>query len=318
MNLFTKIIIAIALSIFSLSSSAQNTRKTRAKRKATVELNEYYHEVKRSKIEKTNFSPQKKRQYSLSSPVKERAVKRITYGNDEAHIIYSYDWEFDNGLWSFADPFRPDDLVIVDGKHKSWRAHTQAFLRRTKGREFDTTEYIFEVIKYVHDNIHAMAQKAGFFAGDKMVCRHFSTIALPFLSRILKHRKIPLWGTVHQISSHEVASDWTNLSSHAWNVLFLDNGVFFLDIYNKTFANISSDRSINNIVLYSTVKGKNTQVLTEDNFYYEYIRATREKYNIHNERVNSIYERQEDHNKVAKRFVQRHLMPTKLNFDIVK
>lgn len=317
MYICAKVVVGFCLLNFALSSFAMDVDR------ASIELFDYFAGVKQSEIEQTNFTPQNKRNYSLCSPVKEKVVKKVKLNNHEAKVIYSDDWQFKEKIWAFADPFRPLDLVIVDGGHKVWRGLVQKFLRKVKDRKLNQVSYILAIISFVHDNIDEMAQKAGFFEGNVMVCRHFSTIALPFLIRVLEHEKIPLWGTPHQESSHEILTDWLNTTAHAWNVLWLDDidgnrEFIFLDIYNKTFANISDSPSMSDIILYSTIKNNNNKPLKEDDFFYDYIRVTREKYNIHNARENSVYQHAEDHYGVAKRFVQRHLMPTKLRFDIMK
>lgn len=267
----------------------------------------------------TGFSPAKsaKRSICLDSPMKsitspsvflekKSKVKRVLNFDDDssdpkdslgdevvierlqAKIISSSETDFDNGLWALVDPLVLFGTVAFDSNNTEWDLIIEKILAKISFE--NQHDFLVSVMKEIYGNLESAKSLLIYKKDDEFVCRHYSTLALVIFSKIFANQNCPLKGKITAVSADVFDCQWENPDDgHVWNMVSFeeDNSEegetqYFLDLQAKSFANISESIFLTKL----TVTHLNDRFidfkykLTSRSFEYDYIRATKEKFDI--------------------------------------
>lgn len=296
------------------------------------------HASKKSLSTSTGFSPGKKNTaYSLQSPIKKKTkfqvseknrVKKKLFAEPPSSIsttvftpYHSNITDFSTGAWAYTNVWHPSDTISFDSNHALWEVWISKVV---KVLPFESHERFIEaVIVKIHEYLEEIGPIFKFMK-EKLVCRHFSTMALPVFSKIFRHPDSLFMGTIRQISALIFDPGWKQASgAHAWNLVGFKGTdanperFFLVDVFNKYYINLSKSEDINELEICSLNINSESlhefpcQALEASSLEYEYTRLTMEKFEIgFGKKVVSMYRDEDVREQVARKVASMFSYPS--------
>jgi hypothetical protein len=242
-------------------------------------------------IKKTSgYTPKKNTQnlISLDSPIKKKLSFKARLVKDgistDCKIVNSATKNFNRQI-SLVDPLFASETMIIEQNSEYWDNFIETNLLNITDL-FVNEEYFIEcIINVINKNIEILMQHVKTNDNKEFVCRHFSFVALPIISKILHHPQSPYKGTVQVFSADFYDSQWKRVSNggHCWNILCFERDnkkyIFYVDIPNEIYAELSGIKIPNDIVIID-IRLNDVSFLNKDNIFEPYIVFSLKKLNL--------------------------------------
>jgi hypothetical protein len=229
----------------------------------------------------TGYTPQKgkKNLFSLDTPIKKNTHIRVKINkpgiNYNCENIDSSTIKFKNYM-SFIDPKFLNDPIIFNNEDIYWDNFVNDKFITNKNLFVNEEIFIESIINIIHENLHSIKENIIFDKNDNLVCRHFSVMALPIVSRLLQHpNSLFNDATIQLFSADFYNSQWQRRAGgHCWNILCLtkDNKkvFYYLDVLNKMYAELSVLDDDYRVIMCS-IKHDKSAVIDRKNDFYCYV-----------------------------------------------
>lgn len=266
------------------------------------------------KATKTKTTPTKgkNKHISLDEPLNDKAIASLIFINDLGepipfNAIRFRDGQFHKGKWAFCDPIFLKSNVGVDCDNELWNQAANLYFKtfKAKLKHFDEKGFIGSLVHFVNLLIESNLENIShfLFIRDKrqenlnsddskklsevnLVCRHYSTFALPVVARILRDARCPFSGSIHFDESSSMSWKYKILAGHAWNVIKIDGtkrkpNSWVVDFYNKEFVDVTKKILKNMTTNVNKKEGDTFKItsspLTRSSFIYPYAVVSMDK-----------------------------------------
>jgi hypothetical protein len=251
----------------------------------------------------------------LESPLRGYFAISITKNGEKDKInvkkIYFADRSFSKGYFCCLNPYSIETFIVFSGSNPVWKSSAEKLLQyfnfclqnhmESKEDLCKDSALVLAAITFIHENLYTdFTENQKLIDGivydkknpenDKLVCRHFATLALPIFDQIFKISN-EFNGSIQKLTSGEFKDGLKKQNGHEWNIITFtkenrSSNKFFVDVYNKAFAQIDTVKSLENITMISI--DQNGELLftniDSESFYYKYLIVTNERAPfIHNE-----------------------------------
>lgn len=232
----------------------------------------------RASKKNTGYTPKKRKKalFSLDTPIKKKYGIKVNIKKQNIEYncsnIYSSTKKFKNYM-VFIDPKFLNDPIIFNNENIYWNNFVNEKFIANDNLFVNEEIFIESIINIIHENVASIKENIIFDKNEDLVCRHFSVMALPIVSKLLLHPNNPYKGTVQLFSADFYNSEWQRRpGGHCWNILCLtinNKKVFYyLDISNKMYAELSVCDDKNSIIMNYITNNESKIIDHTDDFYF--------------------------------------------------
>lgn len=234
----------------------------------------------RASARNTGYTPKKRKKAlcSLDTPIRKNYGIKVNIKKQNIEYncsnIYSSTKKFKNHM-VFIDPKFPNDPIIFNNENIYWNNFVNEKFIANDNLFVNEEIFIESIINIIHENVASIKENIFFDKNEDLVCRHFSLMALPIVSKLLQHPNNPYKGTVQLFSADFYNSEWKRRSGgHCWNILCLTNNnkkvLYYLDIYNKMYAELSVCDDKNSVIMNHLTRNE-SEIMGYENEFYSYV-----------------------------------------------